>query len=227
MAFAYWQWRMIAPVHPPQPIAKWNGDLYTAYYPVHSFAYRSSKLLPRWNPYQLAGMPFLANYNGVLYPPSFLAAVLPVGQALGYGCALHLALAGVGTFLCARALSLSLAASLLAGLLFMLNDFFLLAYIHPSHLAGYAWVPLVFLAAGRMLVSPTAGAAALLGTVVALQTLTASAQTVCYSTYGMLLAAAVYLALRRNWNGTYVLRLLAAAGLAILIVVLLAAVQVL
>ena len=103
-AFGFWQWRIVAPVHPPQPINFWNSDLYTIYVPVLDFAYRSGTFLPSWNPHQLAGVPFLANYNaGVLYPPNFLAAVVPAPRALDLLSMAHVALAGVLTLLAARA----------------------------------------------------------------------------------------------------------------------------
>ena len=77
LGVSYWEWHFIAPVKLPQHVGRPNNDLYSIYYPAYAFAYRSSPLLPRWNPYQLAGTPFLANYNGgFLYPPNLLAAVV-------------------------------------------------------------------------------------------------------------------------------------------------------
>ena len=98
-ALVFWQWRMVAPVPLPQRIGFLNSDLYTIYYPVFSYLYHSVELLPRWNPYQLAGMPALGSWNGgPLYPPNLLAVVLPVNDALGWLCAVHIGLAGCFTF---------------------------------------------------------------------------------------------------------------------------------
>jgi hypothetical protein len=38
-AFGFWQWRILAPVHLPQPINFWNSDLYTT---DHTFQTRRS-----------------------------------------------------------------------------------------------------------------------------------------------------------------------------------------
>src|SRR5215468_2024436 len=110
-ALVFWQYHIVDPVPLPQRIGFFNSDLYTIYYPLFSYLYRSEELIPRWNPYQLAGMPALANLNGgPLYPPNLIAAVVPVNQALGWLCAFHLGLAGCFAFAGARALALSLPA---------------------------------------------------------------------------------------------------------------------
>ena len=226
-ALLWWHWRMIASVPLPQDVRGWNADLYTAFYPVHRFAYRSPEWLPLWNPYQLAGTPFLADYNGVLYPPNFLAKLVQVHRALGWVSALHVAFAGLGTFACVRPLGLTVPAAFLAGVLYMLNGYFLFAFIQPSHLEGYAWIPFVFLASGRLLAEPGAYRGAVLGVTVALQVLTASAQTVCYEAYALATAGIAYLVARRAWRARLVGQLLGAVLVAIAVTVLLAAVQVL
>ena len=225
-AFGFWQWRIVAPVHLPQPINFWNSDLYTIYYPVFSYLYHSSPLLPRWNPYQMAGMPALASWNGgPLYPPNLVAAVLPVNDALGWLCAFHLGLAGCFAFACARALALSRAAAALAAVLFMLNDLLLLSRIHPSYLAGHAWIPAVLLCAGRVLHRPNVAAALALGTVTALQLLTGHPQILCYSAYAVLAGALVYLALRRPFEPRLLVAAAACMLLAGLVAFLLSAAQ--
>src|SRR5689334_15656470 len=70
-------------------------------------AYASGQF-PLWNPYILAGQPFLASgQNGSLYPPGVLYYLLPNGQAYAPFVALHLALAGVLTYLFSRILGAS------------------------------------------------------------------------------------------------------------------------
>ena len=97
-------------------------------------------------------MPALASWNGgPLCPPNLVAAVRPVNDALGWLCAFHLGLAGCFAFVSARALALSRAAAVLAAVLFMLNDLLLLSRIHPSYLAGHAWIPVVLLSTARVL----------------------------------------------------------------------------
>src|SRR5437762_858989 len=203
LGVAYWHWRLVLPVPLPQPVGRWNGDLYNIYVPIYHYAYRSSRWLPSWNPYQLAGTPFVANYNGgFFYPVSFLNAVVPVHLAIGYGSALHLALAGVLAFACARALFLSPAAAMLAAAGFMFNDYFLLERIHPSYFAGFAWIPGVLLCAGRLATAPSAARGVLLGLVLAAQFLAGQAQIVCYEAYVLTLlrAAPASPRWRRSWS---------------------------
>jgi len=216
VALAYWQWRVIAPVRLPQPVQQWNQDLFGLSYPVHVVAYRGPSLLPAWNAHQLAGIPLLATYScGLLYPPNLLSAVLPVRLALGWGTALHVALGGCFVLLCAAALGLRAPAAMLAAVAFMLNARVVLDLFRPPFLAGLAWIPCVFLCAGRVLVRPRATAGALLGVAVGLQFLTGHAQIVCYSAYGVALAAAVYLVARRERDPAYYARLAAAGAIAV------------
>src|SRR2546428_260827 len=84
LGVAYWHWRLVLPVPLPQPVGRWNGDLYNIYVPIYHYAYRSSRWLPSWNPYQLAGTPFVANYSGGgLFPPRFPGPALSVPPLRG------------------------------------------------------------------------------------------------------------------------------------------------
>ncbi len=227
-AFAFWQWRIVGPVHLPKGIDLWNSDLYTIYYPVFSYLYHSAELLPRWNPYQLAGMPALASWNGgPLYPPNLIAAILPVNLALGWLCAFHLGLAGCFTFAAARALALSRAAAVLAAILFMLNDMLLFSRIHPSYLAGHAWIPAVLLCAARVIHRPTVAGALALGGVTALQLLTGHPQIVCYTAYAVLAGALVHIASRKPRELRHLATVAGCLALAGLVALLVSAVQLL
>jgi hypothetical protein len=225
-AILFWQWRVVDSVKLPSAITGWNSDLYTAYYPVHLYAYGSADFLPFWNPHQLVGTPFWGNANGILYPPNFAARFLGIGAALGLVCALHLGFAGLGTFLVARELSLSALAAGIAGVVFMLNLFMTSAFIHPSHLAGYAWVPWLFLAGGRLVATPGAKGAALLGICFAMQLLTGSSQMAVYSAYALLVAGLAYLAAAGPWETYYLTRLIASSVMAGIIGLMLAAAQI-
>ncbi|MEW6336825.1 MAG: YfhO family protein [Acidobacteriota bacterium] len=60
---------------------------------------------PWWSPDTGGGEPFFANpQTGILYPPAWLAAVMPAGNALGIEAGLHLALLGAGVCWLARRL---------------------------------------------------------------------------------------------------------------------------
>lgn len=226
LAAVYWEWKVVAPVRLPQLVSRWAHDSYVIVYPVFRFAYRSAFWLPAWNPHQLAGAPFLASYaTGPLYLPNFLAAVLPVQRAMGIGCVLHLALAGAGALLCARALGLSLPAAAVAAVAFMLNSYLDVEHFRPFYLAGLAWFPLVALAAGWLVVRPAPRAGVALGAVLALQFLTGNAQSVCYGGYALVLVGAVLAAGRRDLGPGHWTRVALATGVAALVFVGLAAMQ--
>jgi hypothetical protein len=225
VALAYWQRRMVGGVTFPHVIPRWSADLYEQYLPTWTYAYRGSRLVPAWNPYQLAGVPFLATFGvgGLLYPASFLATVVSVPLALGYACAAHLALAGVLTLACGLALGLSLPAATLGAAGFMLDTAFLAERIHPSYLFGLAWIPGVFLLAGRAVAAPRAWTGVLLGVVIALQVLTYP-QLACFVGYALLLLLSARLLIVRP-RPPYPRRLAVTAVAAIATATLLSAAQ--
>lgn len=79
--------------------------------------------IPGWSPYNFCGHSLLANgQTGFLYPPRLLAHVLlPPAAAHDLLLVLHTFLAGLGMYLFARQLDLSVAASLLSGTAWMFN----------------------------------------------------------------------------------------------------------
>src|SRR5262249_38689355 len=85
LATAYWALRMLGPPTPLPSVGRMNGDLFDIYSPTFVQAFQGRTFLPGWNPYQLAGTPFLAIYNGgFLSPPNWIATIVPVQRALGY-----------------------------------------------------------------------------------------------------------------------------------------------
>ena len=55
--------------------------------------------IPLWNPFNLCGIPFLAQWNTtVCYPLSWLYLVLPLPWSLNYFCFGHLLLAGMSMY---------------------------------------------------------------------------------------------------------------------------------
>src|SRR5262245_47171865 len=205
---------MVPAVPRPDRIERWSADLYESYLPVWTFAYAGPWLVPRWNPFQLAGSPLLASVTGAhAYPLNLLATIVPVPIALGWACALHVALAGVLMFLCGRAAGLSRAAATLAAIGFMLSERVLIERIHPPYLFGVAWLPAVFLAAGRVGSEPGAWRGAVLGTAVACLLLAGYPELVCFTAYSLLLLLLVLLVIRGvpAWSD---LRRLMVAGLA-------------
>src|ERR1041385_165597 len=60
--------------------------------------------IPLWNPYNNAGLPFLAQWNTmVLYPGSLIYLLLPLPWSLGIFCLAHQYFAGLGMYFLGRA----------------------------------------------------------------------------------------------------------------------------
>jgi hypothetical protein len=129
--------------------------------------------LPEWDPFRFAGAPLLANAQaGVLYPPHWLLLGLKPDRAQDVSLVLHLALAGIGTFLFAtRALRCSPAAGAVAGMAFAAGGFVHGNLALVEQVESLAWLPWVLLATDRTLAAgslrraarPMAGLAAALG----------------------------------------------------------------
>jgi Bacterial membrane protein YfhO len=97
------------------------GDNAREYVPWLMFARDSlrSGVLPQWNPYVLAGSPFLANQQSTLFSPVNLPVwLLPFDYGIGFAAVLKLWLAGLGTFLVARQLRLGFWPSLVSAVTF-------------------------------------------------------------------------------------------------------------
>ncbi len=104
-------WRVLTP-NPSDRGSFPNGDFGEQFFAFARFAsdQLSQGRLPLWNPYTYAGHPFIADVqSAVFYPPSLLVMVASwwLGgfslYALEWQAALHFALAGVFTYLFARA----------------------------------------------------------------------------------------------------------------------------
>ena len=103
---------------------------------------------PLWNPYNNCGVPFLAQWNTMpLYPPALAALALPLGWSLSFFCLAHLWWAGFGMFFLARRWTGNDFAAAFAGIAFAFNGFTLNLLMWPSHIATFAWLPWVVLAA--------------------------------------------------------------------------------
>jgi hypothetical protein len=117
---------------------------------------------PFWTTAVGCGEPFFANpQSGILYPPTWLATVMPAPRAVGVEAGLHLALLSVGCLLLAWRLGarpwLALAAAWGACLAGPTSD----AVGVLNNLETLAWIPWVWWAALGGLVPVTAGFLAL------------------------------------------------------------------
>jgi hypothetical protein len=160
-----------------------GGDLRAYFAPA--FAYVHATLgagdLPLWNPYALAGSPFLATHQpGVLYPLWWPFFFLSTAEGISGFVLVHLWLAGFFTWLFVRRLGVSAAAGLAAALAYMLSYWVLSGPFNPAYGATLAWVPGVFWALHRLLSSPGPRNAGLLAGATALAFLAGYAQGFLY-----------------------------------------------
>jgi len=100
--------------------------------------------IPLWNPYIFAGVPFLAaGQHSALYPLSLIFYVLPLSRAYGIFTWLHIAVAGVCTYIFARVLQMRRPAALLASVVYMFSGFFIVSVVFSMIIAAAAWLPLL------------------------------------------------------------------------------------
>ncbi len=137
------------------------GDLYIQNLVWKSLIVESLRQgeLPLWNPYILAGVPFLAaGQHSAMYPLSALFYVLPLWAAYGWYAALHLWLAGWLTYILGRTLRLSRPAALLAGIAFMFGGLMVTHQVFPMIVGAAVWLALLLTAIERIARRAEAGA---------------------------------------------------------------------
>jgi len=89
--------------------------------------------VPVWNPYQFAGIPYIDGFHGdTFYPFSILKFFINIYRALGWNLILHVFLAGITMFACARVFGRSQMASALAAVSYMFAAYFI-SQVAPGH----------------------------------------------------------------------------------------------
>lgn len=100
--------------------------------------------IPLWNPYNNAGLPFLAQWNTmVLYPGSLIYLLLPLPWSLNLFCLAHLFLAGLGMYRLAERWTGHRLAAAIAGVGFAFNGLTLNSLMWPNNIAALGWMPWV------------------------------------------------------------------------------------
>jgi len=171
------------------------GDLVTSFYPYHALAARAARewTLPLWNPYMLAGAPFLANtQSAVFYPPNFLYYVLPVPLAWTIGFFLRRILAALFMTMFVRRIGGSPAAAIISGLLFSFCGFLTGWQGQAMHDAAI-WLPLVCYSTVRLLEETNARSAAIAAVAYAMPVLAGHPETAAHITLTGVALAAVLL----------------------------------
>ncbi|TMB18038.1 MAG: YfhO family protein [Deltaproteobacteria bacterium] len=134
---------------PANPLA---FDVAYQFVPWRHFAWESVRRgeLPLWNPYSLAGTPFIASMqSAVFYPINLLLTAAPFARTFAWSALARLWIAGFSTYLLARFHGVSRTGALVAGLSFMLCGYMIVWLGHP-HTNVAVWLPALVLAGERL-----------------------------------------------------------------------------
>jgi O-antigen/teichoic acid export membrane protein len=103
-----------------------------------------ARQIPLWNPYIVAGEPFLAaGQHSALYPLSILFYVLPIPVAYGWFSALQLGLAGIFAYIFLRVIGANRFGATIAGITYQLSGFMVVSVVFTMMIAAAAWLPLI------------------------------------------------------------------------------------
>jgi Bacterial membrane protein YfhO len=122
------------------------GDGFIQFLPFRILAAQqwSHLSIPLWNPYIFSGFPLAAEIQAaVFYPPNLLFLLLPPILAQNLIMSLHFSLAGIFTFVYARANRVGRWPAFLAGATFMFSGFITAHRGHTSMQNAAVWVPLL------------------------------------------------------------------------------------
>src|SRR5437773_8060887 len=112
-------------------------------------SYRAGEI-PLWNPYNFAGLPFLAQWNTLaLYPPSLIYVLLPLPWSLNFFNLAHLYFGGLGMFCLARRWMNHGAAAGMAGVGYAFSGLLISGLMWPNNTAALGWLPWVLLLGER------------------------------------------------------------------------------
>ncbi len=163
------------------------GDVGLYFTPMQSFLRDNLRAghLPLWNPLLLCGTPYVGNpQTWPLYPVTFLLPWVSASQFLNLTVALHVWLAGLGTYLFARrALGLGRVSGLLAAITFMFGGQLVSKEQFPNMVQASAWLPWVLWSGDGLLRRRRTRDALVLGGVLGLQLLAAHVQMTVLTLY--------------------------------------------
>lgn len=98
--------------------------------------------LPLWQPYILAGSPFLAaGQSSVLYPFNILYIIMPLHAAYGWFTVSQVWLAATMMYLLMRVLGVRRLGAILSGIAYAFSGFYMVSVVFPMIIAAAAWLP--------------------------------------------------------------------------------------
>ncbi len=149
---------------------------------------RTFHTFPLWDPYILGGLPFVdAMHGDTFYPTASLKFFISIYRALGYKLIIHICLAGLTSYHCAKSFGLSKYSSLFVGLAYMFSAN-LVSLVYGGH-GGKIYVitifPLSLYLLNRGLESRKMFHFLLLGAATGLMILTAHIQMAYFALWGI------------------------------------------
>ncbi|MFY7954154.1 MAG: hypothetical protein ACOVT5_16745, partial [Armatimonadaceae bacterium] len=155
------------------------GDL--ALYFIPQFDFQSDVLragrVPLWNPYVLAGVPFVGNPQASpLYPTAWMLSGLSAEHAVGVVGALHCLWAALGMWLGLRRFGAGAPGAWLGAVVYGFGGALVSKLQFPNMVAAGAWLPWLLWCLDGLLARPGPRSAALWGGVLALSVLAAHPQ---------------------------------------------------
>ncbi len=195
---AVWELHVVRTATTFAPMAAGDGFGYF----LPAYVYEAERVrhggFPFWNPYQGAGVPFLATLQpGALYPARLLMLVASPARAMGWSALGHVLLGLVGTYALCRRLGTSAAAAATAALVFA-TAFALPSINAPTILEPGAWLPVVALATVSVVWGGGWGWVVALGLAIAMPPLAGGYQMTVYTVYGTALFGLAALLDRRG-----------------------------
>jgi hypothetical protein len=137
------------------------------YYPLRKMAFEQIRQgqWPMWNSREVTGVPLFADpQSGLLFPPNWLCAVLPLKLAYSLSVFLAFSLAGWGAQLYLRKIGLARTAAIFGGVVFMFCGFMVGHRVHLSMIQTAGFLPWGLLAVETMRQDRRRGFALLAGT---------------------------------------------------------------
>ena len=142
-------------------------------------------IIPLWNPRLFCGTPYVGNpQTWPFYPVSMLLNWLSVGDFINWSLAIHVYIAGIGTYVLARkTCGLSVGASLLSSIIFMLGGQMVSKEQFPAMVQAISWIPILIWVTSRLAHNPDSRKAVVLGVLGGLELLSGHGQIAVLGTY--------------------------------------------
>jgi O-antigen/teichoic acid export membrane protein len=124
------------------------SDLILENYPWKKFILESleARQLPLWNPYQFAGLPFLAaGQHSALYPFSIIFYLIPLPHAYGLFTVSQFFLAGLFAYLFLRTLGIGRLGATFGAIVYQFSLFMVVSVAFTMIIAAVVWLPLILI----------------------------------------------------------------------------------